>query len=109
MALYGDTAGWQLSPAYDLNPVPIDIRPRILSTSIDLDDATASLDLALEVAAYFDLSAPEARAIAYEVGMAVSSWSVVAAGLGIKSSEIERMSSAFEHEDLKKSIAGTHR
>ncbi|MBS2003333.1 MAG: type II toxin-antitoxin system HipA family toxin [Cyanobacteria bacterium SZAS LIN-5] len=107
--LYGDTAGWQLSPAYDLNPVPIDIRPRILSTSIDLDDATASLDLALEVAAYFDLSAPEARAIAYEVGMAVSSWSVVAAGLGIKSSEIERMSSAFEHEDLKKSIAGTHR
>src|SRR5262249_23928957 len=29
--------GWRLSPAYDLNPVPVDIRPRILTTMITLD------------------------------------------------------------------------
>lgn len=30
--LYGSHVGWRLSPAYDLNPVPVDIRPRVLST-----------------------------------------------------------------------------
>jgi serine/threonine-protein kinase HipA len=37
-----------LSPAYDLNPVPTDIKPRILTTAIDLEDTTASLKLALQ-------------------------------------------------------------
>ena len=29
--LYAGQEGWRLSPAYDLNPVPTDIKPRILS------------------------------------------------------------------------------
>jgi hypothetical protein len=41
--LYEGQAGWRLSPAYDLNPVPTDIKPRILSTAINEDDNTASL------------------------------------------------------------------
>ena len=40
--LYEGQAGWRLSPAYDLNPVPTDIKPRILSTAINADDITAS-------------------------------------------------------------------
>jgi len=36
--LYEGQAGWRLSPAYDLNPVPTDIKPRILSTAINEDD-----------------------------------------------------------------------
>src|SRR5437879_10812943 len=51
--LWAGQAGWRLSPAYDLNPVPIDIKPRILSTAIDLDNRAASLELAFEVAGYF--------------------------------------------------------
>ena len=43
--LYAGPAGWRLAPAYDVNPVPVDIKPRVLSTAIDLDDATASLEL----------------------------------------------------------------
>jgi len=43
--------GWlRLSPAYDLNPVPTDIKARILSTAINEDDNTASLPLAMDVA-----------------------------------------------------------
>jgi hypothetical protein len=62
--LWAGPAGWRLSPAYDLNPVPIDIKPRVLSTAIDLDDGTASLDLALSVAAYFGwLLARRARSL----------------------------------------------
>jgi hypothetical protein len=30
--------GWTLSPAYDLNPVPSDVRPRILTTNVTLDE-----------------------------------------------------------------------
>jgi serine/threonine-protein kinase HipA len=44
--LYSGLSGWRLSPTYDLNPTPTDIRPRILSTAIDLIDPSASLDVA---------------------------------------------------------------
>jgi serine/threonine-protein kinase HipA len=99
--LYAGQAGWRLSPAYDLNPVPVDIKPRILTTAINEDDTTASLDLAMSVADYFGLKEERARAIAAEVGKAVSKWRDEAAQHGIGKSEIERMASAFEHEDLK--------
>ncbi len=88
------------------NPVPIDIKPRVLSTAIDLDDATASLELALEVASYFEISDADARQIAFEVGTAVSTWRSVAARLDLTAKEIDRMASAFEHADVQKSIGG---
>lgn len=94
--LYQGQKGWNLSPAFDLNPVPLDIRPKILSTAIDVDDPTASLDLALHVSAYFDLSMQEANNIISEVAEAVSTWKKEAKLFGIVSSEIERMSSAFQ-------------
>ena len=55
--LYTGPDGWRLAPAYDLNPVPTDIKPRVLATAIDLDDGTASLDRAMDVAGYFELDA----------------------------------------------------
>src|SRR5712692_1881817 len=103
--LWAGPAGWRLSPAYDLNPVPVDIKPRVLTTAIDLDDGTASLKLAIEVAAYFELAPDEARQIAAEVGQAVAKWRKVAAKLGLTPGEIDRMASAFEHEDLKAALA----
>ena len=105
--LWAGPAGWRLSPAYDLNPVPTDIKPRILTTAIDLDDATASLKLALNVAAYFELAPQEARHIASQVGQAVAAWRRVARKVGLTAVEIDRMASAFEHADLKeaKSLA----
>jgi serine/threonine-protein kinase HipA len=98
--LYQGRDGWRLSPAYDLNPVPTDIKPRILSTAINEDDNTASLALALDVAGYFNLDAGKARAIAGEVGKAVSRWRDEASRQGLSKNEIDRMESAFEHEDL---------
>ncbi|HEY1262569.1 MAG TPA: HipA domain-containing protein [Terriglobales bacterium] len=92
--------GRRLSPAYDLNPVPVDIKPRILTTAISEDDGTASLDLAMSVAEYFELETDKAKAIAAQVGEAVSTWRDEAAQHEIGKSEIDRMSSAFEHDDL---------
>lgn len=97
--LYERHKGWLLSPAYDLNPTPVEIKPRILTTTIDLDDGTASLDLALSVIKDFRLSTDDAKAIIKEVGTAVAKWRDVAQSLGLRKNEIDRMASAFEHAD----------
>ena len=104
--LYEGSDGWRLSPAYDLNPVPTDIKPRILSTAINEDDGTASLALAMSVARYFELDAAKARDIAKQVGKAVSKWRAEAARHGLGKNEIDRMASAFDHEDLKEALSG---
>src|SRR5579859_5504908 len=98
--LYEGRDGWRLSPAYDLNPVPVDIKPRILATAINEDDSTASLALAMEVAAYFELDEGKAREIAAQVGNVVSRWRDEASRHGLSKGEIDRMASAFEHDDL---------
>jgi serine/threonine-protein kinase HipA len=103
--LWAGPAGWRLSPAYDLNPFPTDVKPRILTTAIDLEDGTASLKLALEVASYFELSTGEANTIAAQAGQAVATWRKEARKLGLTASEIDRMASAFEHDDLKAALA----
>jgi|HubBroStandDraft_1064217.scaffolds.fasta_scaffold91370_1 serine/threonine-protein kinase HipA len=98
--LYEGNRGWRLSPAYDLNPVPVQFRPRILSTLIDEQSGDASLELALSVAEYFRLTQAQARQTAYEVGNAVSRWRKEATALGIGAVEMNTVASAFEHEDL---------
>ena len=102
--LYDGPDGWRLAPAYDLNPVPVDIKPRVLATAIDFDESTASLDIALSVAPYFELKDTEALRIASEVGKAVRGWRQEAARAGLAAGQIDRMASAFEHDDLRKAL-----
>jgi serine/threonine-protein kinase HipA len=63
--------------------------------------------LACDVASYFELTALEARAIAREVGKAVSTWRKEAKELGLNKAEIDRMASAFEHDDLHDAVSGS--
>jgi len=79
---------------YDLNPVPPEIRPRVVPGP-----------RAGRVVPYFELEPSEARAIAAEVGKAVSNWRARAGRHGIRDAEIGRMASAFEHDDLKQALA----
>ena len=104
--LYAGPEGWRLSPAYDLNPMPTDIKPRILSTAINEEETRASLALAFEVAGYFEIDAAKARAVAAEVGKAVATWRGEAVRHGLKRAEIDRMASAFVHEDLEAARRG---
>lgn len=105
--LYAGRGGWTLSPAYDLNPVPVEVKPRFLSTAIgeDPDDTSASLQLALEVAEYFDLSEEEARFSAAQVAQVTRQWADRARSLGIRGTEIDLMYSAFEHDDLELALS----
>jgi serine/threonine-protein kinase HipA len=100
--LYAGLGGWTLSPAYDVNPVPVEVKPRFLSTAIgeDPNDTGASLPLALEVVEYFGLSEEEARSTAVQVAQVTSQWADRASSLGIRGAEIDLMSSAFDHDDL---------
>jgi serine/threonine-protein kinase HipA len=91
--------GWDLSPAYDMNPTPTDIKPRVHALALDDSDPVASLDTLLSIAPRFALRAPDARAILAEVAQAVAGWRDAAKAMGLKASDIERMESAFEHED----------
>lgn len=99
--IYERYKGWRLSPAYDINPTPVEVKPRILTTTIDLDNGTASLDLALSVVTDFRLSLEDGKAVIKEVGQAVSQWRNVAQAKNLSGGEIDRMASAFEHTDAE--------
>lgn len=96
-----DGTGWHLAPAYDLNPVPAEVKPRILCTTITFDSPAASLELAFEVAEEFGLKLPEALGVARQVAEATSRWRLVARQHGLPDREVEGMASAFEHADLE--------
>ena len=95
-----DVGGWRLAPAYDLNPMPVDVKPRIHALTLDENDNASSMDVVFSVASHFGLSPAMARTIAGETAAAVLAWRQVAADHGLKNAQIERMESAFDHQDL---------
>jgi serine/threonine-protein kinase HipA len=102
--VYSGPEGWRLAPAYDVNPVPTDISPRVLRTAIGSEDTTASLDLVLSVADYFEVPQSKVTEIIAQVARAVSTWRAEAAALGLTRTGIDRMASAFEHADLRAAL-----
>lgn len=102
--LWSGQGGWVLSPAYDLNPTPVDVKARILTTNIDLDEGTCSVELLQDTAGFFALGARQARAIIREVAEVSRTWRAVAEEVSARRAEITRMASAFEHEDLQAAL-----
>jgi serine/threonine-protein kinase HipA len=95
-----DGVGWRLAPAYDLNPMPVDVRPRVHALALDETDPSASLDTAFAVARRFGISVGDARTVAREAASVVRTWRVGARRFGITARQIDRLHSAFEHQDL---------
>ena len=96
---------WILSPAYDIDPTPQDIKPRILATDIDFDDGTCSIELLRSVAGEFALGQKDADALIRDVAAATQGWRQTARRRGAKEAEIQRMESAFEHADLQTALS----
>jgi serine/threonine-protein kinase HipA len=97
-----DKRGWRLSPAYDLNPVPIDMKPRLLCLMIDDQDNSASFELTVEVGDYFGLAEDDMRAVVTDVVNSISTWRNEARRTGVSAEEIDRMSTAFEHDEMQR-------
>jgi serine/threonine-protein kinase HipA len=104
-AFLRDRRGWRLSPAYDMNPCPVDVRPRVHALAIDDVDPTSSLELVLSVAPRFGMPAADAKAIAAEVGTVVATWRATAKRFKLTSAQIDRMASAFDHADLTAAVS----
>jgi serine/threonine-protein kinase HipA len=95
--LYDESGkGWRLSPAYDLNPTPIDRKRRHLSTAIYEENDSASIEVAMEVIDHFRIKKAMATQIVSEVGDSVKVWREVALGFGISKKECDIMRSAFD-------------
>jgi len=94
--IYERQRGWRLSPAYDMNPTPIEIRPRVLTTAINFDNTKADIEIAKSVAKDFRLSKEQAESIFKEVSKAVQNWQKIASEYGLSKQECNRMASAFK-------------
>lgn len=92
--LYVNEAGWKLSPLYDVNP-SCDNK-NVLSTYITETDNSQSLDLALEVCEYFEISIENAKIIILDMKNKIKNWKTVAKQFGLSKSEIDKMEVAFK-------------
>lgn len=84
--------GWELSPAYDLNP---SIDKDHLSLNIDEEDSSLDLGLAKGVGEYFRLTETEMNNIINDIQESVSQWEKMANQIGISRVERELMKPAF--------------
>ena len=86
-------AGWELSPAYDMNPDPMGDG---LKLNISEEDNAQEFGLVMEVAPYFRLKSARAKAVMTEVVEAVREWRQLAQHLAFSRSEIEEAAAAFQ-------------
>jgi serine/threonine-protein kinase HipA len=96
--LRSSSAGWTLSPAFDLNPNP---RRKEFATVIEQGRPRSTIETALEVAPLFRLSPDAARTVLGEVSDATSQWRKTASRNGLSASSIEQLEPAFEHEQAE--------
>jgi HipA-like C-terminal domain len=95
--LRSSTAGWSLSPAFDLNPDPRP-GPKLLSTAIDEGSPEASIATLMSVADVFRLRDDDASGILAEAVPATAGWQASARRHGILEPELNQMASAFDRQ-----------
>ena len=91
---------WRLSPAYDMNPVPITEKSRHLATWISESGNEAALDNLMEVCQDFSLKPDTARAVVREVAEVTRQWRGIGRHIGLADLELAPYETAFEHKEL---------
>lgn len=86
--------GWELAPAYDMNPTPYGGG---LSLNISESDNARDLELVSEVSEFFRVESP--REVVAQVVDAVRTWREVASEHGLGRADQERMEPAFSVAD----------
>ncbi|MEZ9923944.1 type II toxin-antitoxin system HipA family toxin [Vibrio breoganii] len=87
-----DTTGWRLSPAYDINP---SLNATGLHLNIDEVSNALEVELAFEVAEYFQLDEKKAEHIYHTVNAAVSTWEERAKQMNIEKGERDLLRDCF--------------
>jgi serine/threonine-protein kinase HipA len=86
--------GWQLSPAYDINP---NENGSGLKLNINENDNTLEIDLAMEVAPFFRVKLEKAKEIQETIKDVVKNWREIATKYQIPRNEQELVSRAFQN------------
>ena len=76
-----------------------------IEVHIDLDEGTCSLDLLEAASEFFALTLAQARSVIKEVASVTATWRDTAKAVDVRAAEINRMASAFEHDDLQRALA----
>ncbi len=85
--------GWELSPMYDVNPMPDGVG---LALNVSDIDNSLSIDLAIEVAEFFGVEEDVAVKTANDILSKIrDNWRTVASKNGVSRASIEYMKSAF--------------
>ena len=85
--------GWELSPLYDVNPVPYGDE---LSLNVDEEDNSINIDLVIQTAVRFGISETDATTYAKDILTIVKeNWEKRATALGLSRRLIEEMRPAF--------------
>lgn len=95
------SAGWRLSPAFDINPEHR--AGGYLKTAIsEIHGAECSIASALDAAPYFDLSVSDARRMIRETAKIISSrWRDIGTSLQMTSQDLNAMKAVLENEDIE--------
>ena len=99
--LYMGANQWQLSPAFDINPMPDKDRESKTWLSEDTGPITSMAQL-MGQASQFALNADQSLAVVRQVVEAVGQWRAVgqSAGVGMTTLELDEFKLAFEHTGL---------
>lgn len=84
--------GWELSPAYDINPTLSDNQSMLINSTTSESD----LDILLESAGEYMLSSEKAKTIIAEVKSATKSWRSEARKLGLPQRDIDMFAPRFD-------------
>ena len=87
-----DKRGWQLSPAYDLNPTNMMTQSLLISSNSN----DSSLNTLLDACEEYMLDRKEAKGIINEVKKGISTWRLTASLCQISKNEQERFAQRFE-------------
>jgi len=87
-------SGWQLSPAYDLNPIEDGVG---LKLNVSESDNSLDLNLVFETYPYFRLKESRAIELIQKVKTVVKDWKIFAKNLNISKADQEIKAKAFEN------------
>jgi len=98
--LYAGLNKWSLAPIFDVNPSPDKVR-KLKNRIAEGTDNSASLEILLDHAFYFELKQDEAVQMAASMaGVVKGNWERLALALGLNKAEIKEYKPAFEHTEM---------
>ena len=90
-------AGWELSPAFDINPEP-DIAVDRQTAINGVTEAEHEAEALLELAALCHLTDSESRVVLSEVVEAVEQWRTCAVSLSVPAAELESVGGVIDQQ-----------